>query len=59
MQQQQPTSTRSVQGTRVQQELEILRHKQLAKNQRNKFKDCTLTVLPMKLDPDFLAGRLC
>ena len=34
-----PSSKRSVQGTRVQQELEILRQKQLAQNQRNKFKD--------------------
>jgi hypothetical protein len=37
-----PSSTRSKQGTRVQQELEILRQKQLAKSQRNKLKDCTL-----------------
>jgi hypothetical protein len=36
-----PATSRSEQGTRVQQELEILRQKQLAKNQRNKLKDCT------------------
>jgi hypothetical protein len=36
-----PSSTRSVQGTRVQQELEILREKQLAQSQRNKLKDRT------------------
>ena len=34
-----PSSTRSVQGTRVQQELEVLRQKQLAQSQRNKLKD--------------------
>lgn len=36
-----PSSTRSVQGTRVQQELEVLRQKQLAQSQRNKLKDRT------------------
>lgn len=36
-----PSSTRSVQGTRVQQELEILRQKHLAQSQRNKLKDRT------------------
>ncbi len=38
-----PSSTRSVQGTRVQQELEVLRHKHLAQSQRNKLKDRTYT----------------
>ena len=40
-----PSSTRSVQGTRVQQELEILRQKHLAQSQRNKLKDRTLFTL--------------
>lgn len=34
-----PTSTKSAQGSRVAQELELLRQKQLAKNQRQKLKD--------------------
>ena len=34
-----PSSTRSSQGSRVAQELEVLRQKQLAKSQRQKLKD--------------------
>jgi hypothetical protein len=34
------SDSKSTQGTRVKQELEILRTKQLAKNQRDKLKDC-------------------
>ena len=34
------SATKSSQGSRVQQELEVLRQKQLAKNQRDKLKDC-------------------
>jgi hypothetical protein len=36
------SDTKSSQGTRVQQELDILRTKNLAKNQREKLKNCTL-----------------
>lgn len=34
------SASKSSQGNRVQQELEVLRQKQLAKNQRDKLKDC-------------------
>ena len=34
------SASKSSQGSRVQQELEVLRQKQLAKNQRDKLKDC-------------------
>jgi hypothetical protein len=40
----------SLQGSRVKQELEALREKQLAKNQRDKFKDRTL-YFPFCLPP--------
>jgi hypothetical protein len=35
------SASKSSQGTRVQKELDQLRLKQLAKNQRDKLKDCT------------------
>lgn len=39
------SATKSSQGSRVQQELEVLRQKQLAKSQRDKLKDCAYFVV--------------